>query len=207
MLTIMRFSNNYRPSQFGFSMMEILVTLFIIMIGLLGIIALQGKANIAELEVYQRSQALIIMSDIVDRINGNRATAQCFAITTDIANGTPYIGPGTNNVGTPSCTASTSAYNNRAITAMTEVNDFLQGTSEQVSGDVAAIIDGRACISYDSTKELGGKAGTGLYTVIVTWRAMGDLPEPVGMDCAKNEYGPETKRRAVSTSFRLANLI
>lgn len=188
-------------------MMEILVTLFIIMIGLLGIIALQGKANIAELEVYQRSQALIIMSDIVDRINANRAAAKCFAITTNTTNGTPYIGPGTNSIGTPSCTASTANYNNRAVSAMVDINNFLKGTSEQAGGDVAAIINGRACISYDASSELVGKSGTGIYTVIVTWQAMGDLPAPVGMDCAKNEYGSETKRRAVSTSFRIAKLI
>lgn len=186
--------------------MEVLVTLFIIMIGLLGIIALQGKANIAELEVYQRSQALIMMSDVVDRINANRATASCFSVTTDTTNGTPYIGPGTNNVGTISCAASTTEYNNRANAAVAEISNFLQGTAEQLAGgDVAAIINGKVCVSYDSTSELGSP-GTGLYTVIVTWQAMGDLPPPVGMDCAVGEYDTN-KRRAVSTTFRLARLI
>ena len=191
-------------------MMEILVTLFIIMIGLLGIIALQGKAQIAELEAYQRSQALIVLSDIVDRINANRKTLSCFVVTTNTANGTPYLGPGTNSYGTPSsCSASTTEYNTAADKAIKEINDFFQGTSEQLAGnDVAAMIDGRACISYDASKELGSPviAGTGLYTVIVTWRAMGDLPAPVGMDCALGEYGAPTKRRAVSTTFRIAKL-
>ena len=189
-------------------MMEILVTLFIIMVGLLGIIALQGRAQIAELEAYQRSQALIVLSDIVDRMNSNRATISCFVVTTNLTSGTPYIGPGTNSYGTPStCAASITAYNNAADTAIKEINNFFKGTSEQLAGnDVAAMINGRACISYDASTELGGVAGTGLYRVIVTWQAMGDLPAPVNMNCAVGEYGGETKRRAVSTTFRVANL-
>jgi len=189
-------------------MMEVLVTLFIIMVGLLGIIALQGKAQIAELEAYQRSQALIVLSDIVDRMNANRATLSCFVVTTDTANGKPYIGPGSNSYGTPStCAASITAYNNAANTAIKEINNFFKGTSEQIAGgDVAAMINGRACISYDATTELGGVSGTGLYNVIVSWQAMGDLPAPVNMNCAVGEYGAETKRRAVSTTFRVANL-
>ena len=184
-------------------MMEILVTLFIIMIGLLGIIALQGKAQVAELEAYQRTQALIALSDM----NANRATVSCFAITTDTTNGTPYLGPGANAFGTPACAASTTSYNNRADAAITDIHNFFQGTSEQLSGnDVAAMLNGRACISYDNTTELGGEAGTGLYKIIVTWQAMGDLEPPPTDMCAKNEYGTELKRRAVSTSFRLANL-
>lgn len=200
-------TNNRISKESGFSMMEILVTLFIIMIGLLGIVALQGKAQVAELEAYQRTQALIVLSDIVDRMNANRATVSCFVVTTDTANGTPYLGPGANTFGTPSCAASTTAYNNRANAAITEIHNFFQGTSEQLAGnDVAAMINGRACISYDSASALGGEPGTGLYKVIVTWQAMGDLePTPADM-CAKDEYGSEKKRRAVSTSFRLANL-
>jgi type IV pilus assembly protein PilV len=204
----MRNLDNFKTPQSGFSMMEILVTLFIIMVGLLGIIALQGKAQIAELEAYQRSQALIVLSDLVDRMNSNRATLSCFIVTTDTTNGKPYIGPGTNTYGTPTtCAASITAYNNRANEAIKEIHNFFKGTSEQVAGgDVAAMINGRACISYDAASELGGVAGTGLYTVIVAWQAMGDLPAPVNMNCAVNEYGPETKRRAVSTTFRIANL-
>ncbi len=70
-------------------MTEVLVTLIIVMVGLLGIAGLQAKAQVAELESYQRAQALIILSDIVDRMNVNREAVACFAITTDTTNGTP----------------------------------------------------------------------------------------------------------------------
>ena len=195
----------------GFSMTEVLITLIVVMVGLLGIAGLQAKAQVAELEAYQRSQALIVLSNIVDHMNVNRETVSCFAFTTDTTDGKPYIGTaGSGHLGTPSCTASTSNYNTRAVEAIQEIDDFLQGTSETLdagAGEAAgAMIGARACISYDDTTEIGGKPGTGLYTVTVAWQGMADLTVP-SANCAKNEYGSEQKRRAVSTTLRLAKLL
>jgi len=86
----MNMTIKYRHAQTGFSLIEVLITMLIILIGLLGIAALQGKAQIAELESYQRAQALILMSDIMDIMNANRNTVSCFAFTDDTASGTPF---------------------------------------------------------------------------------------------------------------------
>ena len=64
-------------------MIEALVSLVIIMFGLLGLAGLQTRMQQAEFESYQRSQALILLYDMVDRINTNRATVPCFVVTTD----------------------------------------------------------------------------------------------------------------------------
>jgi len=188
--------------------MEVLITMIIILIGLLGIVALQAKAQVAELEAYQRSQALITLSDIVDRINVNRATASCFAITTNTTTGAPYLGvDGAGHFESPDCTASTSEYNEMAIDTLNGLDALLQGSAEAMGGaNVGAMIGARACISYDDTTELDGVAGTGLYRIIVSWQGMAGLVEPKGMKCAVGLYGGETKRRAVATSIRLANL-
>ncbi len=191
-------------------MTEVLITLIIVMVGLLGIAALQAKAQVAELESYQRAQALIVLSDIVDRMNINREAVSCLAITTNTTNGTPYIGTaGSGHLGTPACGASTSSYNNLAISAINEIDIFLKGTSETTAGgdNAGAMIGARACISYDNTTEIDGKPGTGLYTVIVTWQGMSELIAPTNMNCAVGEYGTETMRRAVSTSVRFADLL
>ena len=194
----------------GFSMLEVLVALLVTMLGLLGIAALQVKAQQAEMESYQRAQALIIMSDIVDRINVNRSTVSCFLITTNTTAGTPFMGvAGSGHMTTPSCSASTPAYNSQADAAITELDNLLEGAAETLAGadvvNVGAMIGARACISYDASTEIGGASGTGLITVVVTWQAMGDLIPPTA-NCANGLYGSETKRRAVSTSFRIANL-
>ena len=189
--------------------MEVLITMIIILIGLLGIVALQAKAQVAELEAYQRAQALIILSDIVDRINVNRATATCFDITSNTTNGTPYLGTSTGggHYGTSTCTASTSEYNTQAVNTLNAIDAILQGSAETLGGgSVGAMIGARACISYDSSSELNSVAGTGLYKIVVTWQGMGDLVSPTGMNCGVGLYGAETKRRAVATTIRLANL-
>lgn len=197
-------------SNAGFSMTEVLITLIIVMVGLLGIAGLQAKAQVAELESYQRAQALIILSDIVDRMNVNREAVSCFAFTTDTTNGTPYIGTaGGGHLGAPSCSASTSSYNTLAVNAINDIDDFLQGAAETLAGgdNAGAMIGARACISYDNTTEIAGKPGTGLYTVIVTWQGMSELIAPTNMNCAVGEYGTESMRRAVSTTVRLAALL
>lgn len=197
-----------RSGSGGFSMIEVLVTLIIILVGLLGIAGLQMRAQVSEMESYQRAQALILMSDIVDRLNINRETINCFVVTTNTTSGTPFIGAaGAGHASAPSCTASTSAYNTQAVNTIQALDGLLEGATETLSGsNVGSMIGARACISYDATSELGGVPGTGLYTVIVTWQGMADLIAPSNMNCAVGLYGDEARRRAVSTSLRLANL-
>jgi type IV pilus assembly protein PilV len=204
---------NKHNRQRGFSMMEVLITMIIILVGLLGIVALQAKATQAEQESYQRTQALIMLSDIVNRMNVNRATVSCFAFTTNTTNGTPFIGAaGTGHLGTPSCSASTATYNTMANNSINELDNLLKGTAERLdiggtTENAGSMLGARACISYDAATELGSPVipGTGLYTVIVSWQAMADMITPT-LNCANGLYGAETKRRAVSTSLRLAEL-
>lgn len=191
----------------GFTMIEVLITMIILLVGLLSIGALQARAQIAELESYQRAQALILMSDIIDRININRATLNCFRFTTNTGSGTPFIGAaGTGHLGTPSCAASTTEYNDMADETITLLDDLLKGAAETAGGsNVGAMIGARACVSYDSTTELPAKPGTGIYTITVSWQALTDLVAPPD-NCANGLYGDEKKRRAVSTRMRIASI-
>jgi type IV pilus assembly protein PilV len=62
-----------RGRQAGYLMMEVLITMFVLVIGLLGLAGLQARAHQAETESYQRVQALVLLRDMADRINANRA--------------------------------------------------------------------------------------------------------------------------------------
>lgn len=64
----------------GFSLIEVLVTILILMVGLLGLAGLQGRAVTSQMEAYQRSQALILMKDMADRINANRKNAASYVM-------------------------------------------------------------------------------------------------------------------------------
>lgn len=200
--------------QTGFTMIEVLVSLLIVVLGLLGLAGLQARLHQAEFESYQRAQALVLLYDMVDRINVHRVTAPCFRITT-AANGTPYLGKGSAAI--PACTASTAANNAEANSALAEWDSALKGAAEVKGGvSVGAIVDARGCVSYDAASELldaGGTVmtGTGIYTVTITW--LGTVPTVAPtVNCGNLLYPPapnvadESMRRAVSTTFRLAHL-
>ena len=59
-------------AQSGFTMIEVLITFIVLVIGLLGLIGLQARTQQAELESYQRGQALVLLQDMLDRMNANR---------------------------------------------------------------------------------------------------------------------------------------
>ena len=187
----------------GFSMVEILVTLVIVMIGLLGLLGVQARSHQAELESYQRAQALVLMQDMVDRMNGNRQgnSTQCYAITTDTANGTPYLGTGSS---TPTCTAwGVAATQAKAVADLIAWDNLLKGAAETDGGSVGAMIGARGCIS--------GSAATRTYQVSVAWQ--GIIPTGAPLDangnvltCGTGLYGNENLRRVVSTTVRIANL-
>jgi type IV pilus assembly protein PilV len=61
--------------QHGVSMLEVLIAIVLLAIGLLGVAQLQFRTQTAELEAYQRTQAIVLLQDMVDRINANRKNA------------------------------------------------------------------------------------------------------------------------------------
>lgn len=190
-------------------MIEVLVSLLVITFGLLGLAGLQTRMQQAEFESYQRSQALVLLYDMVDRINVNRATAPCFVITTDPVAGINYLGTGA--ASPPACGYSTSGNNTSADNAIAEWDNLLKGAAETKGVNQAgAMIGARGCISYDSATELldptgATLAGTGIYTVTVAWQGTVDTFAPT-VSCANNLFGTELRRRVVSTTFRLAYL-
>lgn len=186
-------------------MIEILVSIMIMTIGLLGLAALQARAQQAELESYQRAQALVLLQDMADRINTNRQAAGCYAITPLPDNGTVFVGSGATSV--PPCpgaygTAQTQA---QARTDLTEWDGNLKGAAEALSGNqVGAMIGARGCISYDTS------VTPNVYRVSVAWQGMSPTVDPSSVDptlsCAKGNYGTDLQRRVISYSFPMACL-
>ena len=192
----------------GFSMIEVLVSLMIVVLGLLGLAGLQVRMQQAEFESYQRAQALVLLDDMVERISLHRHTPSCFWLT-DSSTGLPYLGSGSS--GAPACSASTANNNTQTDLVIAEWHSLLRGASETKGGvAVGAMIGARGCISYDAWSELSDVGGgiisnTGVYTVAVAWQGTTDTFAPT-VNCANGQYGAETRRRVVSTTFRLAAL-
>ncbi|MCE3602266.1 type IV pilus modification protein PilV [Massilia sp. P8910] len=62
--------------QQGFSMLEVLITMIVISVGLLGIAGLIMTNLKTNHSAYGRGQATILANDIIDRMRANRAVAQ-----------------------------------------------------------------------------------------------------------------------------------
>lgn len=62
-------------AQAGFSMLEVLITVFILAVGLLGVAGMQATSIKLSHESHLRSQASLLAYDIADRMRANRASA------------------------------------------------------------------------------------------------------------------------------------
>ncbi|MHA7679579.1 type IV pilus modification protein PilV [Cupriavidus sp. PET2-C1] len=184
--------------QSGFSLIEALVTLIILLVGLLGLVGLMLTSQRAEAESYQRTQALILLQDMIGRINANRSVAGCYAFTTDPVNGQPYLGTGA--AAAPACSLGTVQAYTMANGDLATWSNLLAGAAEtSASGSVGAMIGARGCVSYDSV--------SGVYLVSVAWLGMGKTVAPgAGLGCGKGLYADETRRRVVSATLQIANL-
>jgi type IV pilus assembly protein PilV len=205
-----------RNRQSGFNMLEILFSLLIVTTGLLGLAGTQVIAQRAEQESYQRAQAIVLMTDIVDRINTNRKAAICYNIS-DATTGTGYLGAtgsGKYNISSFACPAL--ATNPAAVTRtqldLQFMDQMLLGASEKIAGaQVGAMLGARACIGFDTVSQS--------YTVAIAWQGTTTTFSPaswptannpaVARNCALNLYGAgalDAQRRVVWTTIMVASL-
>jgi len=179
-------------AQRGASMIEVLVTLVIIAFGLLGMAGLQMRMQISEMEAYQRSQALLLLNHMANRIATNRNSASSY-VTGTAALGTGMTCP----------TANTTTVQQD----LKQWCEALQGAAELSSSDskVGAMIGGRGCV----------QSASGDYLVTVVWQGFTGLSAPpASVACGLNAFNGTTGsnctndrcRRAVTTLVRIATL-
>lgn len=174
----------------GVSLIEVMVTVFILTVGLLGMAGLQSRLQQSEMEAYQRSQALLLLNDMANRISTNRNMAASYPAAID------EIGAGM------TCPTTTSTQLQRDTREWCEA---LQGAGETISGsNVGVMIGGRGCV-----EALPG----GEYLLTVAWQ--GTVPlvaPPAGVTCGADLYDNATNcagdicRRVVTTIVRIATL-
>src|SRR5437763_268821 len=73
--------------QCGSSLIEVLVTLVILAFGLLGVCGLQMKIGVAEMESYQRAQALLALTQMTERLNANAAQVASYVSGNPVGTG------------------------------------------------------------------------------------------------------------------------
>ncbi len=188
----------------GFSLIEVLVTIVILMIGLLGLAGLQARALTAQLESYQRAQALILLKDMADRIDTNRKNAASYITTA--SRGTGFNGSAVLN-----CAGTGSSFD------LCQWHNALLGAAEtQGTTTVGAMIGARGCV-FQVASPVSGVATT--YSVVVSWQGMNSTKEPdvstpySAGQCGLNQYmdrnnnPQETLHRAISLPVSIADLL
>ncbi|MDQ6684076.1 MAG: type IV pilus modification protein PilV [Pseudomonadota bacterium] len=174
-----------RAGQRGALIIEVLVAILICAFGLLGFAGMQARATSAEFEGFQRSQALVLVEDMVSRMNANRGQAATY-VRDDV------IGAGA----MVDCAALTGA-----ALDLCEWGNLIRGSSEQRGGaGVGAMLAARGCITRPNTS-------TDRYVISVAWQ--GILPtsgatSPCGLGDAAFPNDP--LRRAVSSTVCVARL-
>ena len=181
-------------------MLEVLITIVVVSLGLLGMAGLQARVQVSEVESYQRAQALVLLTDMVNRIATNRSVPATYVTTSPLGAGM-------------TCPTTTTTL---------QQNDFvewcnaLQGAAETSGGNkLGAVIGGRGCIE---------SVGNGQYMVTVAWQGLNPIaplppifPSVTGVNgatCGANLYNGGTGstcvsdlcRRVVTTVVRIAPL-
>ena len=178
-----------RKRNAGFSLIEIMVTVVILMVGLLGLAGLQGRALTSQMEAYQRSQALILLKDMSDRINANRGNASSYVVA---------------SIGTGAACPVTGAGSSVASTDLAQWCNALLGAAESSVGgaNVGAMIGARGCI----TQTVAPASGVATqYLVAVAWQGLNNTAVPT-ITCGQDQYGDEAKRRVIALPVNIGCL-
>ncbi|MGH8353069.1 MAG: type IV pilus modification protein PilV [Pseudomonas sp.] len=185
-----------RSGNAGFTLIEILVALVIFLVSVLGIAGLVTRTLQQETESYQRVQALILLQDMVDRLNANRQVATCYSnAATGRTLGTDF------DASSLACGSGTAAQQAQALDDLQQWDNLLKGSAEQSATDnsnVGAVIGARGCIRLVD-------AGQRIYRITVAWQGMGETVAPSNT-CGQNSYGNEALRRTVSAVVRIGAL-
>lgn len=177
--------------QIGTSLIEVLVTMIILSIGLLGLVVLHGRLHQLQMESYQRSQGLILLNDMANRIALNRSAAASYVTASPLGVGmTCPVGAVT-----------------RQDADFSELCTALQGAAETLGlNQVGAMVGARACVE---------EIVSGEYLVTVAWQGLGPVSAPpASVTCGATLYDGadgspcvnDLCRRVVTTIVRVATL-
>jgi type IV pilus assembly protein PilV len=178
----------------GVTMIEVLVALLILTVGLLGVAGLQARMQTAEIEAFQRAQAIVLLQDMVDRINANRVNAASYATgSVTLGTGTALdctTTPPTSVMGKDKCAWSA------ALTGAAETKS--SGTVK-----IGAMNEARGCITVPVAtmpREV---------VIAVVWQGIASTVVPTATTCGQGEaaYGSDGKlRRALIARVKIACL-
>jgi len=167
----------------GFTLVEVLVSIIIFSIGLIGIAKLQVVSKQSNYDAVQRVTATSLAQDLLERMRANNQQL----LTYVSVNGLNTLGRGSiTSEPTPVCdSANTCAAGELATHDLWEFEQALDGVTEQnADGDsLGGLSVPTACISGPTT------GASGVYTIAIAWRGKTGLSNPTASTCgATTDY-------------------
>jgi type IV pilus assembly protein PilV len=177
--------------QAGATLIEILVSLVILMVGLLGLVGVMIQSQRAQLESYQRVQALMLVQEMASRIASNKLVASCYVQAS-------FIDGSTSIPAATSCATGTASQKTQFHQDLVDWQTLLTGAAEKDSGgsNIGAVLGARGCITSPAANT---------YQISVAWQgSAATTAPPAGITCATGQYGSDDAlRRAVSVMIEL----
>lgn len=165
------------------ALIEVMVAVMVLMVGLLGMAAMQARGQQAAMESLQRSQAMLLLNDMADRIIANRLFASCYIINGYVGTGANFAAPGCNGL---------------ADNDLTAWNNLLLGAQESLNnGNVGGIVGARGCITLVQNQ---------VYQVTVAWQGLSKVFNNTTNTCGSGLYGDDSQRRLLTRTVRIAIL-
>ena len=163
-------SRSYPRRCRGTTLMEVLVSVFVLSVGVLGVAGLQITAKRSNFEATQRATAVALAQDIVERMRSN---AEQLGTYTNAGAGRTIGG-----ASMPVTDCSTDcAPDILAQYDLYELEQAANGVAEQVAGNnVGGLTLPTTCIT-------GPDGGPGIYSVAIAWRGMTKLSDPATDAC------------------------
>ncbi|MGH8598331.1 MAG: type IV pilus modification protein PilV [Gammaproteobacteria bacterium] len=73
-------TSHSRPAQSGFTLLEVLISVFVLSIGLLGIAGLQMTSKRTNYEAVQRTNATMLAQELLERIRANTPQLTIYSV-------------------------------------------------------------------------------------------------------------------------------
>lgn len=172
---------NQKKSQRGMALMEALISMLVMAFGVLGFLGLQAKTAALQVEAYQRSQALILLEDLTQRMRLNQANASA------------YVGADIGVTDPGDC----SGLGIGAARDLCEWSQLIRGAAEKSGSTlVGAMLGARGCVISPSANQ---------YQLTIAWQGMVSTGAPAST-CGKDAYSSENTRRVVTGVLRIGVL-
>lgn len=179
--------------QSGMTLLEVLISVFVLSVGLIGIAKLQVTSKQNNFDAVQRITATTIAYDIIERMRNNPQQLQAYVDTSGTRTLNKTSIP---TEPTPGCGSSGSSCSTLELAQhdLWEIKEMLRGTAEMKGTAATGGLDEfTVCLTGPNT------GAAGVYTIAIAWRGRTALSNPTGNNCGatSGSYGTNNEYRRV----------